>query len=382
VSDTRTIAVVGVSEQEVAHLRLLLRKCADALDCTWRWGEEDGADFLVVDIDSFAGQMARTRALGAGVRCAVFADRAVEGADLVLQRPLRRDNLVDVLNRASASAVDRASIASLEGSEDFYQGDVAADDAGVPALAEPAAPAAAAAAQGLDDALRAEPLELREMNGRDAPVPRTAIPADRKYATREAMLADTLPRGLREFLEDNLLLMPARFALPGRPALTLDPKNRVAHIAGSLAAIVPYARGRWRLCDWQRLTTAELAEVRAGEQAHSYSRLVWLYVLLQSGGHLARHLDPGGTYRVTQWVEIEQELARYFRIGKALLQPARLHEVAAAAAAPMADVFDVVNAYDAIGLLEWQPRARREAAPPPQPSLMRKLKKPWGRSYR
>lgn len=377
-SDTRTIAVVGVSEQEVAHLRLLLRKCADVLDAAWRWGDEDGADFIVVDVDDFAGQMARTRALGSGVRCAVFSDRVVEGSDLVLQRPLRRDNFVDVLNRASASVVASTSIASVEGSEDFYSTNLEES------VAEPSAwqeSAGAEPAGGLDEALRAEPLELREMTARDAPVARAAIPTDRRYATREAMLEDTAPHSLREYLEDNLLRMPARFSLPGAPAITLDPKNRVAHAVGGLGVLEPYARARWRLCDWERLTSAELAEVRSSEQSHSYSRLVWLYVLLHSGGQLARHLDPGGTYRITQWIEIEKELVRYFRIGKALLQPARLHEVAATAAAPMADVFDVVNAYDAVGLLEWTPRAKPEP-PKPAPSLMGKLKKPWGRSYR
>lgn len=376
VSDVKTIAAVGISEQEVAHLRLLLRKCVDALTCAWRWGDEDGADFIVVDPDVFAGQMARTRAVGAGIRCAVFSDRPVEGADLVLQRPLRRDNLVEVLNRASASAVTHTDIASVVGSEDFYSADLGDDAAPASAHVDLAAPAG-----GLDDALRAEPLELRAMTARDAPVARAAIPADRKYATREAMLEDTAPRELREFLDGELLRMPARYALPGAPALTLDPKNKVAHAPAGLGALAPYAQARWRLCDFQRLTGTELAEIRAEQQSHSYARLVWLCVLLNSGGHLARHLDPGGTYRITQWIEIEKDLVRYFRIGKALLTPVRLHEVAAAAAAPMADVFDVVNAYDAIGLLEWQPRARREA-PAPAPSLMAKLKKPWGRSYR
>jgi hypothetical protein len=40
----------------------------------------------------------------------------------------------------------------------------------------------------------------------------------------------------------------------------------------------------------------------------------------------------------------------------------RLHEIARKAEATMVEVFDVVNAYDAIGLLEWQPRASRHAA--------------------
>lgn len=377
-SDVKTIAVAGVSEQEVAHLRLLIRKSADVLGQGWRWGEEDEADLLVIDPDVFAGQMARTRAQGVGVRCAVFSDRVVEGADLVLRRPLTRANLVEVLNRAATRTEPEPEIASATRNEDFYSRDLGEDSTPPPAI-EFAAPV-----DGLDEALRPQPLELREMVARDAPVQRVAIPADatRKYATREAMLEDTAPRELRDFLEQDLLRMPARYVLAGSPGLTLDPKNKVAHADGGLGALQPYLRAKWRLCDWQPLTGAELADLRAEQQSHAYSRLIWLHVLLHSDGNLARHLDPGGTYRLKQWFEIEKELARYFRIAKALLEPARLHEVAAAAGAPMAEVFDLVNAYDAIGLIEWTPRARRTEPAKPAPSLMGKIKKPWGRSFR
>lgn len=377
-SDVKTIAVAGVSEQEVAHLRLLIRKCAGELGQEWRWGEENGADLVVVDPDVFAGQMARTRAQGTGVRCAVFSDRLVEGADLVLRRPLTRANLIEVLTKVMASAAPEPEIASATRNEEFYSRDLGENSSAAPTI-EFTMPAS-----GLDEALRPQPLELREMVARDAPAPRAVIPTDatRKYATREAMLEDTAPRDLREYLESALLRMPARYSLPGAPVLMLDPKNKVAHADGGLGSLQPYCRVKWRLCDWQPLTGSELAEARADRQSHAYSRLVWLQVLLQSDGHLARHLDPGGTYRLKQWFEIDKDLARYFRIGKALLEPARLHEVAAAAGAPMAEVFNLVNAYDAIGLIEWTPRAHRTDPAPTTPSLMGKLKKPWKRSYR
>jgi hypothetical protein len=378
VSDVKTIAVAGVSEQEVAHLRLLIRKCAGTLGQEWRWGEESGADLLVVDPDVFAGQMARTRAQGTGVRCAVFSDRVVEGADLVLRRPLTRANLVEVLSNVLASAAPEPEINSATRNEEFYSRDLG-EDSSAPSTIELSVPAS-----GLDEALRPQPLELREMVARDAPVPRSAIPNDmsRKYATREAMIEDTAPRELREYLESDLLRMPARYSLPGAPVLILDPKNKVAHAAGSLGALQPYCRAKWRLCDWQPLTGAELADARAEQQSHAYPRLVWLQALLHADGHLARHLDPGGTYRLKQWFDIDKDLARYFRIAKALLEPARLHEVAAAAGAPMAEVFNLINAYDAIGMIEWTPRAHRTHPVQPAPSLMGKLKKPWKRSYR
>ena len=48
----------------------------------------------------------------------------------------------------------------------------------------------------------------------------------------------------------------------------------------------------------------------------------------------------------------------------------------------MAEVFDVVNAYDAIGWLEWTPRPPRHADVANESGLsgfMQKLRKPFGR---
>ena len=72
--EDKTIAVVGVSDEETAHLRLLMRRAAAELGHAWKWGSESNADLLVVDPSSFSGQMARTRAQSGGMRCAIFSD--------------------------------------------------------------------------------------------------------------------------------------------------------------------------------------------------------------------------------------------------------------------------------------------------------------------
>jgi hypothetical protein len=306
--------------------------------------------------------------------------------------------MIAVLNQAAETLARDPTIGA--NTADFYTRDIGDSHAAIVPEMETRFLQPVAIA-GLDELLRPEPVELRAAEPwappaapmavaspapaeefAEAPVrvPAPAAPM-RAYASRESMLADTAPRELREYLDDNLLLMPARFTLPGAVPLTLDPKNRVAHAPGPLAGLAPYCRGRWRLCDWQPLTNAELSDIRETQQAHSYSRLIWLQVLLLSGGHLASHLDPGGTYRLKHWVEIEKELSRYFRIASAMLQPARLHEIAAAASAPMSDVFDLINAYDAIGLIEWQPRPRRnDEADKKAPSLLGRLRNPFGKT--
>ena len=393
----RTLAVVGVSDQEIAHLRLLLRKVAPDLHQRWQWGDENGADLVIVDTASFAGQMARTRVLAAGVRCAVFSDQPDAG-DLVLHRPLLRRNVTEVLNTAAGAQVREAEVGA--NTADFYTRDLGDDAYASSASTSPNATPAV----GLDELLSAQPLELRADYEWAAPPPApapatTASPspmqgdaqqrphqpgdadASRRYATRAAMLADTTPHDLRAYLEHDLLRMPARFALPEAPPLVLDPKHELVHTPGGLAALEPYCRARWRPVDWQPLTSAELVEIRAMQPGRPYAHLLWLHALLHSDGVLARHLDPGGTYRLKHWIEIDHALGRYFRIASALLQPSRLHEVAAAANAPMADVFDLVNAYAAVGLIEWQPRPPRRDDPARSPtSLLKKLRNPFGKS--
>ena len=386
----RRIAVVGVSDEETAHLRLLMRKAESELSHRWRWGSESGADLLVTDPSSFAGQMARTRATAGGMRCAIFSDEPVAGADLVLQRPLRLANVVAVLNRAAAMAEQTEGIVPHK--QDFYFREVGEDGGDAVDLPEPElARPPGEAAPGLDELLRIDadeakeavrvsasldanttvfgsggPTARSEVRGRDAPdvFSRSRDESASDASARRAG-GDQTRRSLRVWLEGELLGGPARVALPDSPPLVLDPKLEVFHASARLAELEPYCRTALRQSDFEPLTTAELAELRASVPAQPYLRLIWLYVLVHSEGQLARHLDPGGTYRISRWIEIERDFSAYFRIASTMLQPARLHEIAAASGASMSDVFDVVNAYDAVGLIEWQPRAPRPGNEPP-----------------
>lgn len=349
----KVIACVGMGEPELAHLRLLLRACTSDLHAAWRFGDETSPDLLVVDTRHFAGEMAYTRARGAGIRCAVFSDAPDADAELVLQRPLQRANLVELLNRVAAGDA-RPEVSAAD--EEFYVRDLGIG------MVEPRA-TAGEVASGLDDALSAQPKELR---GEDVAEPTrraSDVPA-RRYATRESMLEETALRPMREYLGGELLRGPSRIVLADAPPLVFDPKHRMAYVAGGLHSAESYARSRWRLCDWVPLKSSELARVREELAPLPYSKLIWLDVLLHSGGRLARHLDPKASYRLIQWVEVDANYGWVFRIASAMLQPMRLHEIAAASSANMADVFDVVNAYDAIGLVESRSPAPSERERP------------------
>ncbi|HVT32605.1 MAG TPA: hypothetical protein VHE32_08155 [Rhodanobacteraceae bacterium] len=401
----KRIAVIGVSDEETAHLRLLMRKAESELGARWRWDNESAADLLVVDPSSFAGQMARTRALAAGMRCAVFSDEPVAGSDLVLMRPLKLANVVEVLNDAAGRAMRAEGIEPQQ--HDFYVLDVGETDDAIEtsAIDEPAPARArqAGAAPGLDELLKVDPAEAREaarvkatldenttVFGTSGPTARSearggglggrqaahdSAPPDPGLIRRGS--GDHARHDLRDYLKGDLLGGPARIRLADAPSLVLDPKHRMFHSEGRLAALEPYCRTPLRRSDFEPLTSAELAELRSTVPAQPYLRLVWLDALLHSGGQLARHLDPGGTYRLSRWLEIEGDFSAYFRIASAMLQPARLHEIAAASGGQMADVFDVVNAYDAIGLIEWQPRTPRGPEPAEKggPGLLGRLRR-------
>jgi hypothetical protein len=411
--DEKTIAVVGVTDEETAHLRLLMRRAAGELSHAWKWGSESNADLLVVDPSSFSGQMARTRAQSGGMRCAIFSDDpAIAGTELALHRPLKAANIIDVLNRAARMAERSEGIVPQK--QDFWTRDIGEDEAGevdADGIADAPLRLRNDAAPGLEDLLRVDPVEVREASrvktaldanttvfGTSGPTARSEVrgrespdllsrgradaPPETVLARRTGAPSDMARHTLRAYLEGDLLGGPARAALPDAPSLVLDPKQKTFHSSGRLPALEPYCRTTLRPADWQPLTSAELNELRVTEPPQPYIKLIWFYVLLHSEGRLARHLDPGGTYKLARWIEIERDFSDYFRIASTMLKAARLHEIAAASHAAMADVFDVVNAYDAIGLIEWQPRSPRggEPAEEAKPGLFGRLKNSLKRS--
>jgi len=188
------------------------------------------------------------------------------------------------------------------------------------------------------------------------------------------------PNSLRDYLRGNLLGGPATITLIGSPPLTLDPKGRVYHSpANALGALMPYCKQALPARDWHVLTTTELARVRSDQPAQPYSRLIWLATLVRSGGRLASHLDPGGRYKLKDGVQIEADQPSHARIGNVMRDMAKLNEIAAVSGAPMSEVFDVINAYEAIHALETEKRESRYTEPVNVGLLARLRKSLFGR---
>ncbi|WP_423925934.1 hypothetical protein [Dokdonella sp.] len=414
----KVISTIGVNDEDAAHLRLLMRRAASDLTHAWRWGTDTGADLLAVDISNFAGQMARARAKVTGMRVAVVcdADTPTDG-DPAFVRPFKLDNVIEVLNQATeATSANLMRAASTV--EEFYHDDVSgepdqAGESGFPFQSDevPRGSASADVAQGLDEMIRGNPLADPYANLKPARLgssttveetglstKRSELRSDREREAQATPLGHSAPtrsprkpsaadersaHHLREYLEGDLIAGPVQIAWSGSAVLTLDPKHQVYHCTRSMRDIEAYFRKSPRRDEWRRLTSAEIAQIRETQPAQPYHKLVWLDVVLHSEGKLASGLDPGGTFELTRWMEIARDYPQLARISAALMQPVRLHEIASSCGVEMSQVFDVVNAYDAIGCLKKTPRVSRHAESDQdrqKSSFLQRLRNPFGKS--
>ncbi|MBP7625352.1 MAG: hypothetical protein KA763_15430 [Xanthomonadales bacterium] len=427
-SATKTIAVVGVSEETTAFLRLLLRKLSAKSATKWVWGNDDGADLVIVDPSVLIGEAARIKAESSGVHYAVLveADAPAEDA-LVLRHPLDADQLARVIAAASVPLQANAGITHVD--ENFYeqQAPAAFEPALQPsrtdALAERKQQAQAAmlgvgAAEGLEviikreKELQSQP-DFRQLKLEDATVEGISLaPAgssnrraenkaiertgglqagiggarDGALSTNSPLVGGASEREdgeLPYFFGAGVLGGPSQIQLGQAPVLTLDPKNEVFHADASLSALEVYCQGKLQRSAWKKLTTVDLNQSRASAPSRPYWHLVWLHALMQSNGRLASHLDPGGTYRLKEQVFIEPGYRSHGVVAAVMDNPLRLNEISAMAKVRMEAVFDLVNAYDAVGRIEWTPRQRLNTQPTideKQKGLLNKLRWPFGKS--
>jgi hypothetical protein len=412
VANEKYLAVIGLSEEDTAHLRLLLRKVAAELGQNWRWGAEENADLMIVSPAQLAGQIARNRAFSGGRRCVIFDnDEPLRNGELRLHKPLKAEDVVAALNDTGAPSMDLGQPV-MSANVDFYADDTL--NAQFQIEAEEAATARsrrrdAEPALGLDDLFKPDS---------EAAKPQFAVPMQLDPGTRiergsravsarsDRRIADSVrgirgpegkPEGiniaadddvnansasgnhpLRDYLHKNLLGGPARAALEGAPELVLDPKAQSFHASGGLAALAAYCKAEFGQSAWRPVTTQDLSRLRTQQPARPYAHLQWLDAFVHAAGRLARHLDPGGRYRLKGAALTGADVPHHARIVAALATPAKLNEIATASGAPMAAVFDLVSAYDAIGLIEVQSRLARHA-PAPKSGLFSRLRNPFSK---
>ena len=309
----KRFALAGLSENERTELTRLLARAGTTLDEPWAAHEGEGrADLVVIDPEQFAGRVARVRALNERTNFAVIIEAEAETPEawLVLRRPLSTQALVEMLNRAGCC------------------GDAAVE----PARA-----------------------------GNDAPAP--AAEEDEAPEAEDARASFHSPRVQRTCTDFNSLVQRGALTIErqGLPRLVIDPAAGNYHANAPLSRLEPYFLDPLKPSEYRQLPSSRLEEMRATAPGRPLVHLHWMSALLRSNGCLGAHLDPGGTYKVQRWMSVYGEYRKQYRIATMMLRPLRLHEIARKADAKMVEVFDVVNAYDSIGLLEWQPRASRYA---------------------
>ena len=263
-STTRTIAVTGASEQDVARISALLEKHRHKLSSPWESGRGGDADLLLVDIESMYGQMDWLRARSRG-RLVVAYTSAAEPLEpeFSLRKPVVSSDLVTLLNRIS---------------ENMGSGKAEATPMR-PANAEsyeaPPAPKAEVVriAERKPGAAAASPIELKPV----AAV--VEAPAEIKVSHPETHRVDELLAVL------DAADGPVRLVYEGLPSIIIDPARQRWYAGVALKALWDWAKLPLRRSELIHLNAAEFAAATEILPAQQFSRLVWF-------AHLAREPRP------------------------------------------------------------------------------------------
>jgi hypothetical protein len=321
---SKRISLQGAEDEDVTRLRELLTQCDADLHSAWKFYTGADADLLVIDIDTVYGHMDWLRVHNGSTPVAVFTEHnQFADADLILHKPLTAENLVEILNRVDPQIKDRH--------ESEYTPDPITPIAPIAPVAPPA---------------------------RFASPVRSAAPARPVASVAAAPVVPAVPpapreRRLSDWLSDGALSSPARLSDDGAPELVLDPANKIFYADGSLRALAPYCTRIITREQWQDVDTAKLTELQAGGKGQPYARLLWLFHALGSNGQLTPGLDVNAKYKLARWPQIEREFPKHFRIATVMLkQLATLTEIAELSGAPLTEVIDFTNAYNATGYIE------------------------------
>ena len=312
-STTRTIAVTGVTENDAVRFASLMERHRSKLDVSWANGDASDADLLLVDVESAYGQMdwLRARSRGRLVIAYTSASEPLE-PEFSLRKPVVGGDLVALLNRIGANLDARPQApAPLQ-----------------PANAanyEPAAPV------------------LAVVRTPEVPAPPTTA---------------ALPNAA--FIDDVVVALdpgegPMRLVCEGLPSIIVDPAKQRWHAGVGLKALAGWCKqplGRDQMIGLDAEEFASAVEILPGQP---YSRLVWFAHLMRGEGNLDPALRADARYRLNRWPLVEREFPRHFRIATAMMRGiGSLEEIAAQSTASVADVADFINAYNALGYVEYE----------------------------
>jgi hypothetical protein len=382
----RIVEFAGGGDEDIAYLRLVLRKAAQQLDDKWRLRREDDShvDLLVIeDIADPSLPVAR----GADLRFVRLIDPHGASGIQTVAWPLSQDLLTRLFNLiGSTGFVSRAppgpaiqqniydDLFEPNQTEHWHAGDEIAaqfSDFSDGWLARPDA-AEAKLVQEAEHLFRNDPrvrhkevvqaFQLHDNIGVEATEGHTEGTGSRKDRRGVIAFGSDTPATstlddtnahhlLAAYLSGKLLPGPARIEV-NYIVLTLDPRNRQYYARGSLCVFEDCCTRPLKRGDWKLLSAGDFAEVKKQFEARPFSELQWLCAYLDEAAAAASALAVDKPCRLSMSFDLQRDYPRAARVAKALEAGSTLTAAAAAARVTVADAKRIAYAFDRIGFLE------------------------------
>lgn len=372
-----TLALTGLEQDDITDFRRIFGKLRSQLKADWRLVDDADADLSVVDIDSIYGHMDWLKLTGSGMCTAVYTSaQYAKESDLVLFKPLKAENLADVLGTVAAQRVGSNVITNVidtparapkrvDNEQTRPQPEAVRPQTKpvqhVPVVEKAVFPPLAAPASR----------EIRAVKPQPKVQPVDAVVADSQSNEMDAEQPDTVGAWLLSSPD----LRSVRIA-SGDDVWILDSDRGGYYGPATLKSfdgILETSPDSLRDVD-----VVELGQARKGS-AQPLVRLRWYAGLKSSPGKLNPALQASKTFKLARWPQIEREFPRHFRIATAMMKQAgSVAELSQASGAPEQDVADFINASHAIGIVEYS-GAGQAAATPASGGVMSRLRSSLGR---
>ena len=389
----RIVEFVGGSEDEIAYLRLMMRKAADSLSDRWRLRREDDGhvDLLLIDDLTDAGVVIPGSAEASQRRVRLINPVfGVAGMETVLW-PLNQERLTHLFNQLS-KAVEPARVTpgpviqhniydelfEPDAADSWHPGDHFVSQHSMDAIPNfvdewMPPPRVADSAQTLaaehlfktdtrsshKEVLKG--IRLHDEIGVEATEGRTVGSGSRKdkrvgsgglVGTAHTLtVAEANARyRLATYIAGHLLAGPARIET-AHGALTLDPRNQHYYSKGALCVFEECCKLALRRGDWQALDFVDFGEVKKQNNPRPYAELLWLCAYVDDSS--ADRDEPAADvrFRLLQNFELQRDYPRAARVAKELEKGSTLNDAAALARVTVTEARRVAAAFDAVGYL-------------------------------
>ncbi len=385
----RIVEFVGGNDEEVAYLRLLLRKSANQLTDRWRLRREEDShvDLVIIHDIVDASEPGSSSAMPRRVRLidSVFGAAGMETTAWPpsFEQLVRTLNSTAVVSETPASAVS-APIIQQNIYDDLFE-DTLSDRWRSSIEIDPTAPLLDQNVDWVPPPHQQESLltlQAEELFRRDPhPDHKESLAAIRLTddVDIEATDAKTIRGGSRKDLRDaNGILAgtlhtltfeesrqwhPFAAYLSGRllpgPArievchimLTLDPRNRHYYARSTLAMLEECCTQSLRRGDWQSLAAGEFAAIKEQIAPRPYAELLWLCTYIDERPSAEASIDTETRYRLIQSIDLTRDYPGAARVAHELQQRCTIAAAATAAGVPLAVARRVAQAFDAMGFL-------------------------------